>query len=120
MFDFLNSLTISQKLISLATVAVPAAFLEAAADVQSFEGYTLKGVLIIAVWFLVKVVTKLVSEHRAEMKEIRDKQEKEFKLTIENNSQALDKVGDALEKQNEYFEAVTRKIVDKNLLSRDS
>ena len=92
---------------------------------KSYEDVGLKGLLIVAVAYLVRTSAKQQEEHKAEMKEQAEthleasgKREDKMTTALTAQTDALNKVAALTQEQTEYFKTVTRGIVDDRLKSK--
>src|SRR3954470_23538205 len=84
----------------------------------SIEDYSIRGGLTVGLIFTVRLLLQTLKEHKAEMKELRDKHEERLATVIESNTESNRKVCQSAEEQLTYFKTVTRDIVNEKLHAR--
>lgn len=81
----------------------------------SLEDYTLKGLLLLALVFVVRLLLKQQEDHKKEMDSLRSKHEEMLKGVIEKNTESNERVCEQAEEQTRYFREVTKGIVDEKI-----
>lgn len=91
----------------------------------SYEDVGLKTILIIAIVYLARLLTKQQEEHKTERakdaeKHLADAAVREEKMlaAVNRQSDAMERVAQLTEEQTSYFKTVTRTIVDERLAKK--
>lgn len=99
------------RMFAAALVAGVTCIGDAFAEPRAWEDLTLKGLLVAAILYLVREITRLRTESQARNTE----REVELRKLVQDNTDAMRAMLVAVSKQADYFEQITRKFLDDQL-----
>jgi len=117
--SFLFAKAAFAKIIGAMVIGIGACIADIAMDAKGFEDWTLKGILIASIVFVVRILLKQQAEHKAEMKVAWDEHKREFKDLQEKTIAALERGADSTDtlvkltaEQTQYYQTVAKVAVD--------
>ncbi len=111
MFSELLAISQNPKLFVAGAVATGSYIADAANNFKGWEDLTLKGLLIVAVLYLVREIARTRTENATREAE----REAELKALVKDNTDTMRAVREAVERQAEYFNRIAIKTLEDQL-----
>ncbi len=111
MFSELLAISQNPKLFVAGAVATGSYIADAANNFKGWEDLTLKGLLIVAVLYLVREIARTRTENAAR----EAAREAELKALVKDNTDAMRAMIAAVSRQTEYFDKIALKTLDEQL-----